>query len=324
MSTIRGLRICRDQLLEDADYAYCYEDEILRLKFRLHWNDILPQRVYLQDLTSVNLWGDITVCLSAFRECKQLEKLTVFHTTVSDQTYSFSNSLKTVSISLARLKESTVSDLVAALPTTVKDLTLASIGIGTGDYCAVHDISTISRLINLECLVLTHSSSTNRTCDCSMINNDPDLILPEDMSALTRLTNVCFSGCGLEQLPDSFYTLTRLRSIHLHYNRISSPSILEKLSNVSSLVLLELDHNTMTGTLPPVESVSKLARLEALTMMNNDITDGLTDEWIESMPSLRNLSLDNNTRLEALLDWNKRNIVTRPDTNMTQIRYRSE
>lgn len=273
---------------------------------------IIPDSIQLQNLNTVTIIGCITISLNAFRHCTTLKSIRVVAVTVIDQKYVLSKCLRSITVRNTVLENSTLADLLSTLPITVRELELDTIGICTGD----HDMNGISRLINLESMVLEHVSDEDRY-DKHVIY--PVLQLPEDMSGLTALRNLRVNGCDMASIPDSLYTLTGLRCIDMSDNRLNDMSVLERMCGLTNLGEISLSYNGISGTLPPDSSMSKLSNLQILYISNNDITGGLTDEWIESMPRLKHILINNNERLTATVNADKDNILQ--DIDCTNIEY---
>lgn len=322
MSIIGKLHIYADYNIEKEGEIVYKDGWLLRaVKVDRIYNPI-HDNIPLKNLSEIVILGRIKFYLSILEHCSALKKLSVIGANIMDSTYVLNDCLESVTVRQTVLENSTLADLLSTLPTTVKELSLDTIGIGTGDYFAEHDIESISRLTNLESLQIYRLSNTVRECkDFDNLGDYPELQLPKDMSGLTALRYLHVCHCNVTTIPDSLYTLTDLQRIDMYANRLTDTSVLEKMCSLIGLKELILSHNQMSGPLPPVSAISKLADLQVLAISYNNIADVLTDEWVDAMPQIRELHICDNIYLTGTLDPDPYKDQIIQSVSMTQVRF---
>ncbi|CAI5498643.1 unnamed protein product, partial [Closterium sp. Naga37s-1] len=140
----------------------------------------------------------------------------------------------------------------------LQQLTLTSLTNATGEI--PREIRYLTALTSLDLSFLralefpewvTHLSNLQYL---SVETDDPRRqgVVLEDMSELTALTSLSFSGNNLEgHLPKSWSTLVNLQELYLSTNHLRG-SIPATYSALTALVSVDLSWNSLSGSIPPV------------------------------------------------------------------------
>lgn len=109
--------------------------------------------------------------------------------------------------------------------------------------------------------------------------------LPLSLTCLCRLTCLYLGGNRLRQVPPELGHLGNLSALVLSDNQLRSlPSELTKLTRLQSLRL----HDNQLETLP--KDLVKLTNLKELSLRGNPLVLRFVREWVDSVPSLLELS----------------------------------
>ncbi|KAG6555621.1 hypothetical protein Mapa_002856 [Marchantia paleacea] len=108
-------------------------------------------------------------------------------------------------------------------------------------------------------------------------------VIPKELGALSQLKSMYLHFNELTgEIPKEFRSLTQLQDLYLSYNKLSGS--IPDLSNLTSLLHIDLQNNQLNGTVP--ETIAALPRLQTLFLENNDFT-GIS----ESITTMKGLNL---------------------------------
>ena len=115
-------------------------------------------------------------------------------------------------------------------------------------------VCTLSRMTDI-CI----SSNTSRQCSI------PLAVLPDDIGALTNLTQLYIPGTSVSVLPDSICNLTRMTSMTISYTPISK--LPENFANLTQLRRLNISYTNITS----IPETLWVMQLDTLNMKGLDI-----------------------------------------------------
>ncbi|KAF8675585.1 hypothetical protein HU200_047654 [Digitaria exilis] len=120
--------------------------------------------------------------------------------------------------------------------------------------------------------------------------------IPDDLSLLCRtLVELDFSSNNLTGgLPASFTGCRSLELLDLGSNQLSGDFVVTVISKISSLRVLRLPFNNITGTNPLPTLAAECPLLEVIDLGSNVLDGEIMPDLCASLPSLRKLILPNN------------------------------
>lgn len=314
------------------EYSVDYSNGSLRIQ--VHPNGIytIPESVHFNRLESLCIVGvsendtvNIRVNLSAFSGCSSLESLDISHALLLDSEISFSHNLKHVTMCNVTLQNCTLANIVDALPSTVKFLTL-------------HNVRTLKTDIGRECIDIGRLSSlydlSIRDLDVDLsdtldgltslnslyIARCKDINIPPSISKLGSLKQLIVIQCGMTDFPTEVLKDIPLCAISLHDNRLSG-DILDSLCNVSTLDIIDLSRNSISCQLPSPDTICHLSHLMILDISSNDFRGDINDEWIDRLPRLTNIYTHANDSLKMSLSNQYKNKVNTHYRPIPYVRY---
>jgi len=130
--------------------------------------------------------------------------------------------------------------------------------------------------------------------------------IPNGMRFLTNLVDLELQYCFFRgNLPSWIGEWTKLETLALGNNRFEGP-IPQSMFTMSNLQFIGLDDNFVEGN---IGSFNKFPNLRDLYLEDNTITGGLTEELINSMPSVREMDLSMNSIASTI----PANMLTMPE-----------
>ncbi|KAJ3222887.1 hypothetical protein HDU81_009546 [Chytriomyces hyalinus] len=166
--------------------------------------------------------------------------------------------------------------------------------------------TSFNNLVALEALMLSHNRFTGEFPDLSSMNSLTRLDIthnqftgpiPTRFGRPSLLHELKVGRNQFSSIPPTISNLTNVSYLHIGYNPISGP-IPKELWNLSNLVVLELCHCGLTGSLAGVGALSCLEELDACF---NDFTGGIPPNEIPQLSQLQLLHLIGNARLQRQL-----------------------
>jgi Leucine-rich repeat (LRR) protein len=120
--------------------------------------------------------------------------------------------------------------------------------------------------------------------------------IPEELSQLCgRIVDLDLSNNRLVgALPASFAKCNSLQVLDLGGNQLSGDFVVSVVSTISSLRMLRLSFNNITGTNPLPELAAGCPLLEVIDLGSNEFDGEIMTDLCSSLPSLRKLFLPNN------------------------------
>ncbi|XP_062195448.1 brassinosteroid LRR receptor kinase BRL3-like isoform X2 [Phragmites australis] len=120
--------------------------------------------------------------------------------------------------------------------------------------------------------------------------------IPDKLSILCRtLVELDFSSNQLTgSLPVSYAQCRLLQVLDLGNNQLSGDFVVTVISNISSLRVLRLPFNNITGTNPLPALAAGCRLLEVIDLGSNELNGEIMPDLCSSLPSLRKLLLPNN------------------------------
>eukprot|EP00981_Chlorochromonas_danica_P013018 scaffold5645_cov183-Ochromonas_danica.AAC.3 len=252
------------------------------------------QVIAIIDLDNMNLVGTLPVEIGDF---SQLVALTISNNVRLAGT--LPDSLGNLSSLL--LLDFTNNLLSGTLPTTLGQLNLLADLTIMSSSLRGKPPQEIYTLTSLHTLTLTNSYFTG-SIPLAIVNltNLEELTLsgcqftgnvPEEMNQLTSLISIDLTNNYLTGTlsPWLLTNLTNLQSFIIYGNRISGP--IPNITTKSSLTLIDMGYNRLTGTLPV--SISLGQYLTGVFLEENDLTGTIPPEW-GSLSLLWDLYLNDN------------------------------
>lgn len=121
----------------------------------------------------------------------------------------------------------------------------------------------------------------------------PHTVWCDEDGYVTRLSLTSADFHGSPLLPEALFRLTKLRTLELIAIRNASPSSLDRIGSLTSLVTLTIAHTSaLVDSLPA--SLGKLTRLNELQLAENSLLTGTIPTEIGQLKRLQSLQLFKN------------------------------